>query len=177
MHALQGMRTAPGLLPNRTPLLHAEHQQASSGRPLKKAKLALHRPSNVPTQHCPASLKAQAVAEAPASIDITEAPLQQPGLGQQQVGSAACCRPGRCVPGLQAMLTSLLCPMQITVVMKFGGSSVANADRMREVAAIMCSFPEQYPCIVLSAMGKVSVLCIGLTLVTSTSPDASCQAM
>ena len=85
MHALQGMRTAPGLLPNRTVPLHAEHQQAWSSRPLKKAKLALHRCSNVPTQHCPASLKAQAVAEAPASIDVTEAPLQQPGLGQQQV--------------------------------------------------------------------------------------------
>ena len=61
--------------------------------------------------------------------------------------------------------------------MKFGGSSVANADRMREVAAIMCSFPEQYPCIVLSAMGKVRVLCIGLTRVTYASPDASCSAM
>eukprot|EP00891_Asterochloris_glomerata_P004918 jgi/Astpho2/4918/e_gw1.00069.14.1_t len=56
------------------------------------------------------------------------------------------------------MLTSPLCALQITVVMKFGGSSVANADRMREVAAIMCSFPEQYPCIVLSAMGKTTNL-------------------
>ena len=39
--------------------------------------------------------------------------------------------------------------------MKFGGSSVANAERMWEVALIVCSFPELYPCIVLSAMGKV----------------------
>ena len=39
----------------------------------------------------------------------------------------------------------------------------------------MCSFPEQYPCIVLSAMGKVRVLCTGLRSVTTASPDASCQ--
>ncbi len=45
--------------------------------------------------------------------------------------------------------------MQVTVVMKFGGSSVANAERMREVAAIVCSFPDELPCVVLSAMGKV----------------------
>lgn len=41
--------------------------------------------------------------------------------------------------------------------MKFGGSSVASAERMWEVAHIMCSFPDLYPCIVLSAMGKVSI--------------------
>lgn len=41
--------------------------------------------------------------------------------------------------------------------MKFGGSSVASAERMWEVARIVCSFPELYPCIVLSAMGKVSL--------------------
>ena len=46
--------------------------------------------------------------------------------------------------------------VQISVVMKFGGSSLASAERMREVASIICSFPEHYPCIVLSAMGKVS---------------------
>ena len=46
---------------------------------------------------------------------------------------------------------------QVTVVMKFGGSSLASAERMREVADIVCSFPEQYPCIVLSAMGKVGL--------------------
>ena len=39
--------------------------------------------------------------------------------------------------------------------MKFGGSSVASAERMWEVAQIVCSFPEQLPCVVLSAMGKV----------------------
>ena len=45
--------------------------------------------------------------------------------------------------------------MQISVVMKFGGSSLASAERIREVADIICSFPEHYPCVVLSAMGKV----------------------
>ncbi len=45
--------------------------------------------------------------------------------------------------------------LQISVVMKFGGSSLASAERIREVAEIICSFPEHYPCIVLSAMGKV----------------------
>ncbi|DBA88772.1 TPA: hypothetical protein ACH3X1_004189 [Trebouxia sp. C0004] len=46
---------------------------------------------------------------------------------------------------------------QINVVMKFGGSSVANADRMWEVAQIICSFPQLFPCIVLSAMGKFGI--------------------
>ena len=43
---------------------------------------------------------------------------------------------------------------QHTVVMKFGGSSVADAERMREVANIVLSFPEEMPVLVLSAMGK-----------------------
>ena len=30
-----------------------------------------------------------------------------------------------------------------------------DAERMREVADIICSFPDMFPCIVLSAMGKV----------------------
>lgn len=38
---------------------------------------------------------------------------------------------------------------------QFGGSSVASAERMMEVADIVCSFPEHLPCVVLSAMGKV----------------------
>lgn len=44
--------------------------------------------------------------------------------------------------------------MQPTTVYKFGGSSVADAGRMREVAEIMCAFPEEHPVIVMSAMGK-----------------------
>ena len=45
---------------------------------------------------------------------------------------------------------------QITVVYKFGGSSVATAERMIEVAEIVCSFQDQAPLVVLSAMGKVN---------------------
>lgn len=45
--------------------------------------------------------------------------------------------------------------LQVTVVMKFGGSSVATAERMREVLDIIQTFPEHLPCVVLSAMGKV----------------------
>ena len=45
---------------------------------------------------------------------------------------------------------------QHTMVMKFGGSSVADATRMREVASIILSFPEHMPVVVLSAMGKTT---------------------
>ncbi|XP_026385610.1 aspartokinase 2, chloroplastic-like isoform X2 [Papaver somniferum] len=44
----------------------------------------------------------------------------------------------------------------LTCVMKFGGSSVASAERMREVAELIRSFPEERPVIVLSAMGKTT---------------------
>ncbi|XP_021723000.1 aspartokinase 1, chloroplastic-like isoform X2 [Chenopodium quinoa] len=43
-----------------------------------------------------------------------------------------------------------------TVVMKFGGSSVSSADRMKEVAQLILSFPEEIPVVVLSAMGKTT---------------------
>lgn len=45
---------------------------------------------------------------------------------------------------------------ELTCVMKFGGSSVASAARMREVADLILSFPEERPVIVLSAMGKTT---------------------
>lgn len=45
---------------------------------------------------------------------------------------------------------------QLTCVMKFGGSSVASAERMREVADLILSFPQERPIIVLSAMGKTT---------------------
>lgn len=45
---------------------------------------------------------------------------------------------------------------QMTCVMKFGGSSVACAERMREVADLILSFPNERPVIVLSAMGKTT---------------------
>ncbi|XP_065861695.1 aspartokinase 3, chloroplastic-like isoform X2 [Euphorbia lathyris] len=43
-----------------------------------------------------------------------------------------------------------------TCVMKFGGSSLASADRMREVADLILSFPDERPVVVLSAMGKTT---------------------
>ncbi|KAL6983046.1 Adenylate kinase isoenzyme 1 [Sarracenia purpurea var. burkii] len=45
---------------------------------------------------------------------------------------------------------------ELTCVMKFGGSSVASSERMREVADLILSFPEERPVIVLSAMGKTT---------------------
>lgn len=45
---------------------------------------------------------------------------------------------------------------QVNVVYKFGGSSVRDAERMKEVADIICSFPQYLPCVVLSAMGKTT---------------------
>ncbi|THU68123.1 hypothetical protein C4D60_Mb08t00570 [Musa balbisiana] len=45
---------------------------------------------------------------------------------------------------------------QLSIVMKFGGSSVASAERMKEVADLILSFPEERPAIVLSAMGKTT---------------------
>ncbi|XP_039114642.1 aspartokinase 2, chloroplastic-like [Dioscorea cayenensis subsp. rotundata] len=44
----------------------------------------------------------------------------------------------------------------LSIVMKFGGSSVASAERMREVADLILSFPEERPVIVLSAMGRTT---------------------
>ncbi|KAL9679941.1 hypothetical protein QQ045_017812 [Rhodiola kirilowii] len=44
----------------------------------------------------------------------------------------------------------------MTCVMKFGGSSLASAERMREVAELICSFPDERPVVVLSAMGKTT---------------------
>ncbi|WVZ67569.1 hypothetical protein U9M48_016626 [Paspalum notatum var. saurae] len=45
---------------------------------------------------------------------------------------------------------------QLSVVMKFGGSSVSSAARMEEVAGLILTFPEERPVIVLSAMGKTT---------------------
>ncbi|RWW18444.1 hypothetical protein BHE74_00047836 [Ensete ventricosum] len=45
---------------------------------------------------------------------------------------------------------------QLSIVMKFGGSSVASAQRMKEVADLILRFPEERPVIVLSAMGKTT---------------------
>jgi len=60
---------------------------------------------------------------------------------------------------------------QCDVVYKFGGSSVRDAERMREVADIVCFYQQHYPIVVLSAMGKTTNLlleCGDLALNTPT---------
>lgn len=42
------------------------------------------------------------------------------------------------------------------IVMKFGGSSVANADRIRHVSSIIKAYREKRPVVVLSAMGDTT---------------------
>lgn len=44
----------------------------------------------------------------------------------------------------------------MAIVMKFGGSSVADADRMRQVADLVQAARERRPLVVLSAMGKTT---------------------
>ncbi|XP_028780214.1 aspartokinase 2, chloroplastic isoform X1 [Neltuma alba] len=63
-----------------------------------------------------------------------------------------------------------------TSVMKFGGSSVASAERMKEVASLILSFPEENPIIVLSAMGKTTnkLLSAGEKAVSCGVARASC---
>ncbi|KAJ4729546.1 Aspartokinase [Melia azedarach] len=65
---------------------------------------------------------------------------------------------------------------QLTCVMKFGGSSVASAERMREVAELILSFPNERPVIVLSAMGKTTnkLLLAGGKAVTCGVTNTSC---
>uniref|UniRef100_A0A453M8M6 Aspartokinase n=3 Tax=Aegilops tauschii subsp. strangulata TaxID=200361 RepID=A0A453M8M6_AEGTS len=59
--------------------------------------------------------------------------------------------------------------------MKFGGSSLASAARMREVADLILSFPEETPVVVLSAMGKTTnnLLLAGEKAVSCGAPKAS----
>lgn len=42
------------------------------------------------------------------------------------------------------------------IVMKFGGSSVANADRIRHVASIIKAYKDKRPAVILSAMGDTT---------------------
>ena len=42
------------------------------------------------------------------------------------------------------------------IVMKFGGSSVANGERIKHVASIIQSYSGQKPLVVLSAMGDTT---------------------
>src|SRR5574344_1399256 len=46
--------------------------------------------------------------------------------------------------------------MRAMIVMKFGGSSVANADRIRHVADIIKAYKKDRPFVVLSAMGDTT---------------------
>ncbi|CAI5537219.1 unnamed protein product [Closterium sp. Naga37s-1] len=64
-----------------------------------------------------------------------------------------------------------------TVVMKFGGSSVANAARMKEVADLIQSFPEENPIIVMSAMGKTTNNLIKVGERALTCGSAKCAAI
>ena len=82
--------------------------------------------------------------------------------------SLSSCRPrtGRRSHVLLAAAKSLSPPWgdsasnpRVNLVVKFGGSSVATADRMKEVADIVCGFePTTVPIVVLSAMGKTTNL-------------------
>ncbi|KAL6638552.1 hypothetical protein ACP70R_023663 [Stipagrostis hirtigluma subsp. patula] len=62
-----------------------------------------------------------------------------------------------------------------TVVMKFGGSSLASAERIREVADLILSFPDETPVIVLSAMGRTTnnLLLAGEKAVSCGAPKTS----
>jgi hypothetical protein len=89
--------------------------------------------------------------------------LDAPALvapGANRCEARVCQASWPCVGASRGALLSS-CTVQVTVVMKFGGSSVADAARMREVAAIVCGFTDELPCVVLSAMGKVRRRCRG----------------
>ncbi|CAH2055404.1 unnamed protein product [Thlaspi arvense] len=71
---------------------------------------------------------------------------------------------------------------KMTCVMKFGGSSVASAERMKQVAKLILSFPDEKPVVVLSAMAKTTnkllmagekAVCCGVTNV-DTIEELSC---
>ncbi|MBO4732426.1 MAG: aspartate kinase, partial [Spirochaetaceae bacterium] len=42
------------------------------------------------------------------------------------------------------------------IVMKFGGSTVANAERIKHVASIIKSYADKRPVVVLSAIGDTT---------------------
>ena len=65
----------------------------------------------------------------------------------------------------------------LNMVMKFGGSSVATADRMAEVAQIVLSFPGTYPVVVLSAMGKTTNLLLQAGEEALTTPPGSIPSL
>nr|AAO37952.1 putative aspartate kinase [Oryza sativa Japonica Group] len=119
------------------------------------------------------------------------------GREQQYLACAAAARPGgrcsrrrglvvRCQSGAAAVVlnkddaasvaaAAASSATGFTVAMKFGGSSVASAERMREVADLILSFPEETPVVVLSAMGKTTnnLLLAGEKAVSCGAPKAS----
>ncbi|CAL4928413.1 unnamed protein product [Urochloa decumbens] len=131
--------------------------------------------------------------ESPAALAICAAASSK--LGREQDFVCASARPAaqcwrrrglvvRCQTGAAAVLrneeatpaaAALKAHTGFTVVMKFGGSSLASADRMREVADLILSFPEETPVIVLSAMGKTTnnLLLAGEKAVSCGAPKAS----
>ncbi|KAM3280172.1 hypothetical protein ACQJBY_047134 [Aegilops geniculata] len=114
-------------------------------------------------------------------------------LGRERASLSAAARPGgqccarrglvlRCQSGGGAAATAATLKKGeaadaagFTVVMKFGGSSVSSAARMREVADLILSFPEETPVVVLSAMGKTTnnLLLAGEKAVSCGAPKAS----
>ncbi|KAM3318337.1 hypothetical protein ACQJBY_035835 [Aegilops geniculata] len=114
-------------------------------------------------------------------------------LGRERASLCAAARPGgqccarmglvlRCQSGAGAAATAAALKKGeaadaagFTVVMKFGGSSVSSAARMREVADLILSFPEETPVVVLSAMGKTTnnLLLAGEKAVSCGAPKAS----
>uniref|UniRef100_A0A453MHG5 aspartate kinase n=1 Tax=Aegilops tauschii subsp. strangulata TaxID=200361 RepID=A0A453MHG5_AEGTS len=115
-----------------------------------------------------AALRLAAVAwDSPTAVSASR-------LGRERASLCAAARPGgqccarrglvlRCQSGGGAAATAATLKKGeaadaagFTVVMKFGGSSVSSAARMREMADLILSFPEERPVVVLSAMGKTT---------------------
>uniref|UniRef100_A0A453MHR8 Aspartokinase n=1 Tax=Aegilops tauschii subsp. strangulata TaxID=200361 RepID=A0A453MHR8_AEGTS len=134
-----------------------------------------------------AALRLAAVAwDSPTAVSASR-------LGRERASLCAAARPGgqccarrglvlRCQSGGGAAATAATLKKGeaadaagFTVVMKFGGSSVSSAARMREMADLILSFPEERPVVVLSAMGKTTnnLLQAGEKAVSCGAPKAS----
>ncbi|KAF7076281.1 hypothetical protein CFC21_080954 [Triticum aestivum] len=134
-----------------------------------------------------AALRLAAVAwDSPTAVSASR-------LGRERASLCAAARPGgqccarrglvlRCQSGGGAAATAATLKKGeaadaagFTVVMKFGGSSVSSAARMREMADLILSFPEERPVVVLSAMGKTTnnLLLAGEKAVSCGAPKAS----
>ncbi|GAX83624.1 hypothetical protein CEUSTIGMA_g11048.t1 [Chlamydomonas eustigma] len=118
------------------------------------------------------SLKLTAVPKALLFDKFRSSLLQSRNINSQDSapGSKYICRSASS-PGPATLIAPGCDVDQVNVVYKFGGSSVRDAERMMEVAEIICSFPEYLPCVVLSAMGKTTNMlleCGDLALQTPT---------